>query len=115
MCAAGSAEDTEYLAVGPHPDRHITSVIGQKVQGPAMLQLWSVPHSIASPGSSDKQLPTLEVGICHQGGLTWDCKWCPSDASTQAPASNVTHSSSLPRHVLTALLIMRICCGCTNL
>ena len=89
--------------VGCHPAGHTKSVIGEVIQKPAMLQLWSVPGASGS-SSSDRQHPLMKMGICHQGGLSWDCKWCPYDASMQVPASPVNQSSSenLPRHVPTA-------------
>lgn len=103
MSTAGASEIPEYLVVGAHSAGHIKSVIGTQVQRPAVLQLWSIPQRKSAANSSDACLPKLEMCICHEGGLTWDCKWCPSDASMPVQASQDAHSGSLPRHVRPAL------------
>ncbi len=90
--AAGSTGETgnellQYLAVGAHPDGRTKTVIGEIVTGVAMVQIWSAPYATDSKASSVAVLPEMQLGICHEGGLTWDCKWCPSDTSTQATAT----------------------------
>ena len=86
-------ERLQYLAVGAHPDGKTKSVIGETVTGAAMVQIWSAPYDTDATSASTV-LPTMQIGICHQGGLTWDCKWCPADTSTSAGNSNDT----LPRY-----------------
>ena len=92
-------ERVQYLAIGPHPDGRTKSVIGQTVHGAAMVQIWSAPYDTEATLAS-AVLPTMQLGICHQGGLTWDCKWCPTDTSTSTGSSN----GKLPRHALQSAL-----------
>ena len=83
----------QHFAVGVHPKDRSTTVIGQTVSGDAMVQIWSAPSASQCESlSEDALLPEMQLGLCHQGGLTWECKWCPTDTST-----HLTDSTSLPR------------------
>ena len=98
MAADSKADDEEeqlqYLAVGAHPGARTKTVIGEAVSGPAMVQIWSAPRATESQATSTSTvLPEMQLGICHSGGLTWDCKWCPAATSTQVTDGN----DALPR------------------
>ncbi len=38
--------------------------------------------------------PRMALGICHDGGITWDLKWCPHHAA--APASDASGNRTSP-------------------
>ena len=92
-------ERVQYLAIGAHPNGRSNSVIGETVHGAAMVQIWSAPYDTEAISAS-VVLPTMQLGICHQGGLTWDCKWCPTDTSTSTGSNN----GNLPRYALQTAL-----------
>ena len=74
----------QHIAVAAHPGGRTKTVIGEIVSGPAIVQIWSAPYATEAKASSiSNALPQMQLGICHEGGLTWDCKWCPSDTSIQ--------------------------------
>ena len=96
----------QHFAVGVHPKAQTKTVIGQAVSGDAMVQIWSTPSGRESKLTSiSTALPQMQLGLCHQGGLTWDCKWCPSDTSTQH-----TSNMSLPRSVEDFALLLLVSC-----
>ncbi len=77
-------EPLQHIAVAAHPGGRTKTVIGEVASGPAIVQIWSAPYATeAKASSTGNALPQMQLGICHEGGLTWDCKWCPSDTSIQ--------------------------------
>ena len=66
--------------VAAHGRKRQTNRIGQRVGGPASLQIWEVPR----PGNGDKVnggLPRMALAVNFpSGGVVWDAKWCPSPA-----------------------------------
>ena len=54
-----------------------------------MVQLWET--------QADMQSDTLamKMALWHEGGITWDCKWCPDPCLRDA--GTATHETALPR------------------
>eukprot|EP01052_Picozoa_sp_SAG31_P000001 SAG31_NODE_1_length_62978_cov_30.836130_1_plen_518_part_00 len=53
--------------------------IGATTSGKNMLQIWKAPSHCMDAGASVQ--PQMLFGIGHEGGLAWDCKWCPEDGA----------------------------------
>eukprot|EP00884_Botryococcus_braunii_P017975 jgi/Botrbrau1/4861/Bobra.0032s0019.2 len=107
------------LAVAAHPRARTENNLGECVSGPALLQVWGVPDLKVAPRPSPTQsarnaandspasdplpvpdgaLPRQLLGICHEGGLTWDCKWqysCDRTAVQPAPVEAGTLALAL--------------------
>lgn len=102
------------LAVSAHPPASATTAIGQRLSGPALVQLWSVPRyrAIVEEGSSGGKrgrgkrpklatttealpAPELAFALAHSGCLARDLKWRPRGTS---------HSSDSTVGVLAAAL-----------
>lgn len=92
--AEGTDDIVQHFAVGVHPSGRTKTVIGEAVFGSALVQIWSAPSETSSNSmSTSTALPEMQLGLWHQGGLTWDCKWCPCNTATQTNSS-----SSMPRY-----------------
>ncbi|KAL3157576.1 hypothetical protein ABBQ32_012027 [Trebouxia sp. C0010 RCD-2024] len=97
----GTDDIVQHFAVGVHPSGRTKTVIGEAVFGSALVQIWSAPSETSSNSmSTSTALPEMQLGLWHQGGLTWDCKWCPCNTATQTNSS-----SSMPRLGLLALVL----------
>lgn len=108
--AEGTDDDPQHFAVGVHPGGRTKTVIGEAVSGSALVQIWSAPSETSSNSmSTTTALPEMQLGLWHQGGLTWDCKWCPCDTATQ---TNSTSSSSMPRYSTVNALLL---CDCLSI
>ncbi|DBB09914.1 TPA: hypothetical protein ACH3X3_001521 [Trebouxia sp. C0006] len=100
--ANNEEEPVQHIAVAAHPGGRTKTVIGEIVSGPAIVQIWSAPYATEAKASSiSNALPQMQLGICHEGGLTWDCKWCPSDTSIQ----HIAGTGALSRLGLLALVL----------
>ena len=68
--------------------------MGRRAGGPGCLQIWEVR---CRGGGELVQLPRMALGICHDGGVGHDAKWCPSGAGAEGHAAQ--QPDSLPRSV----------------
>lgn len=84
---------TRYLAVGCHPTYSPTNRIGVPVTGPGVIQIWEIPDPDYSPSPRENTpSPRMALAIAHDGGLTWQCKWCPVPGLTDPTNINTTNS-----------------------
>jgi hypothetical protein len=98
MLASRSQPDSapvfaDYMAVGCHPKGHKHNRIGNAVQGPGVLQIWEVLR--AWIGTAEDLLPRMVLGIVHDAGLVWHCRWCPVPGLADGPSSS--SAGELPR------------------
>lgn len=82
------------VQVGCHPLHSQHNLLGKPLHGPALIQLWEVTNASQPPQQQQERqqrqanalpaptLPRLALGIVHDGGLTWNCQWCPSPELT---------------------------------
>lgn len=97
---AGGATSA-FLAVGCHPKDEPLHRLGVATSGPNSIQIWELDSIAKSKNSSAAATkPRMAVAIGHNGGLTWHCKWCPTEQTTAARTSTSTSNASaevLPR------------------
>lgn len=90
-----------HLALGCHPHGSPPHRIGEPVAGPNCIQLWEVASLAAEAGKRGNATsithPRLVLGIAHDAGVTWHCRWCPTRAATdmEAPALGAVPPSRL--------------------
>ena len=85
----------EYLAVGCHPCHSAHHPLGAAVKGPGVLQVWEV----RAPGQAAAGLgpPRMALAIAHDGGLAWQCRWCPAPALADSATERRPGGGALPR------------------
>jgi general transcription factor 3C polypeptide 2 len=92
-----SSSNSTFLAVGCHPKNEPIHRIGIATSGPNSIQIWELDAIEKSKKSSTANKPRMAVAIGHNGGLTWHCKWCPSEKTATASSTSAVSSDVLPR------------------
>lgn len=108
--AAGSGD---FVAISCHPLDSHQNVIGTAVQGGNCVQIWHISHPQNSSQQQRQQQrrqqecgsvppPRLALALAHDGGLAWDCRWCPDPGLADIPtaAARESQRDTLPRCVV---------------
>ena len=104
-------ETRRLLAVSAHPPATATTAIGQRLSGPALVQIWSVPRycslTVEEEGGGDRRSgkrpklastetaatptllpsPALAFALAHGGCLARDLKWRPGPPPPSSSSS----------------------------
>lgn len=87
-----------FLAVGCHPKNEPLHKLGIATSGPNSIQIWELDSIAKSKkASAAATKPRMAVAIGHNGGLTWHCKWCPTEETTAMSTNNTSVAKFLPR------------------
>jgi general transcription factor 3C polypeptide 2 len=87
-------DTSAFLAVGCHPKDEPLHRLGIATSGPNSIQIWELDSIAKAKNSSAAATkPRIAVAIGHNGGLTWHCKWCPSEETSTAASTNSRNSS----------------------
>lgn len=73
------------VQVAAHPSDRQQNILGRKLEGPALLQIWRIGDG----------LPSLALALCLHGGLVWDCKWQPGSGPCHGDGSALSPSLSI--------------------
>ena len=104
------------LAVGCHPHDAPFHHLGVAASCPNSIQLWEVPllsegNAAAAEQQQSSPLPRLSLIITHNGGMTWQCKWCPNAKLATAVGDAAAATDALPSDVLPRLGLLSAVLG----